>query len=207
MKLTAAILAVVIFTALYMAASTFVAIRAGNQEFIFYIVVMFLMIGAVVAVHWRFGLSAGVLAALSIWGAMHMAGGLTPIPQSWPIGGDTHVLYNWNIVKIPGWGWIKYDQVVHAFGYAATTWLLWACMTSALRARDVVLRPSLGWLTIVVAASCGFGALNEIVEFIATTMTVTNVGGYENTARDLISNNVGAIIAAAMIRFTADRRP
>ena len=205
MRVTRTILGIAVATLLYMAAATFVALRAGNQEFIFYIVVMLLMIGAVVAVHWRFVFPASVLAGLSVWGAMHMAGGLTPIPESWPIGGETHVLYNWNIVEIPVWGWIKYDQVVHAFGYGVTTWLLWSCVVTALREREVVLRPTFGWLTLIVAASCGFGALNEIVEFIATRLTVTNVGGYENTARDLIANNVGALAAAVLIRVLPRR--
>jgi hypothetical protein len=47
----------------------------------------------------------------------------------------------------------------------------------------------------------GFGALNEVIEFIAVlTIPNTNVGGYVNTGFDLVSNLVGCVIAAALIR-------
>lgn len=42
----------------------------------------------------------------------------------------------------------------------------------------------------------GIGALNEVLEFIATLVLVdTNVGGYRNTGRDLIANLLGAAVA------------
>jgi hypothetical protein len=55
---------------------------------------------------------------------------------------------------------------------------------------------------IVVAAGLGAGALNEIIEFLATVLVPeTNVGGYINTALDLVSNLVGATIAMVVIRW------
>lgn len=52
----------------------------------------------------------------------------------------------------------------------------------------------------------GFGAANEIVEFIAVlTIPNTNVGGYENTGWDLVSNFAGSVIAATIIRWQASR--
>jgi hypothetical protein len=48
----------------------------------------------------------------------------------------------------------------------------------------------------------GFGAANEVVEFIATiTLPGTNVGGYENTGWDLVANLVGCLLAALSIWF------
>jgi hypothetical protein len=47
----------------------------------------------------------------------------------------------------------------------------------------------------------GFGALNEVVEFIATRFMETNVGDYENTGWDLVANLAGAAIAAVGIRL------
>jgi hypothetical protein len=56
-------------------------------------------------------------------------------------------------------------------------------------------------LIICGAAGMGFGALNEIVEFVATlTIPETNVGGYENTGWDLVFNFFGCVIAAIVIR-------
>ena len=46
------------------------------------------------------------------------------------------------------------------------------------------------------------GAGNEVVEFIATlVMPDTNVGGYENTGWDLVSNLIGTVIAAFLIKL------
>jgi hypothetical protein len=48
----------------------------------------------------------------------------------------------------------------------------------------------------------GFGALNEVVEFIAVlTIPNTNVGGYENTGWDLVANLTGTVVAAVCIRL------
>ena len=60
--------------------------------------------------------------------------------------------------------------------------------------------PSPGMLTLCAAAGMGFGAANEVVEFAAKLMIPdTNVGGYENTGWDLVSNMAGAIAGSALI--------
>lgn len=51
--------------------------------------------------------------------------------------------------------------------------------------------------TIVVLAACAFGAVNEIIEWVMTlTIPNTDVGGYDNTARDLVANLVGGLVMA-----------
>ncbi len=189
---TRGVVAVAIFTLLYLAASVLVAIGRGNKEFVFYIVVMVALIALVLTVHRKVGLTTLTLWGLSLWGFLHMAGGLVSI-------GDGKVLYNWWLVPDR----LKYDQVVHAFGFGVTTWVCW----QAMRRNLADPRPRFGPLFLCVAAGMGFGAMNEIVEFIATlTMPETNVGGYINTGWDLVSNAVGATVAALLIaRF--DRSP
>jgi putative membrane protein len=50
-------------------------------------------------------------------------------------------------------------------------------------------------------AGLGVGAVNEIVEYIATLVVPeTGVGGYDNTLLDLISDLIGALIALLVIR-------
>jgi hypothetical protein len=67
-------------------------------------------------------------------------------------------------------------------------------------------RPSPGILMLCVAAGLGFGAFNEMVEFIATRLLPqTNIGDYENTGWDLVANFVGALVAAALIRRASAR--
>ncbi len=60
---------------------------------------------------------------------------------------------------------------------------------------------SLGALTLCVAAATGFGALNEVIEFAITLLVPeNNVGGYVNTAMDLVYNLAGAVLAALWLR-------
>jgi putative membrane protein len=50
-------------------------------------------------------------------------------------------------------------------------------------------------------AGLGIGAVNEIVEYIATLLIPeTGVGGYDNTLLDLISDLIGALFALLIIR-------
>lgn len=170
------------------------ALAGGNAEFLFYILVMGVLIGLVVWMLRRVPLSVGLMWCLSVWGLLHMAGGLVPVPAAWPIHGDQRVLYSlWLIPDA-----LKYDHIVHAFGFGTTTWLGW----QAVRARWPDARPTFGPIALCALAALGCGALNEVVEFIATlTLPNTNVGGYINTGWDLVANTVGAIIAAAAIRI------
>jgi hypothetical protein len=54
-------------------------------------------------------------------------------------------------------------------------------------------------MVLVAVAGMGLGAANEVIEFIATRITVTNVGGYVNTGWDLVYNALGAMLAALVI--------
>lgn len=195
----AKLLPVVLFNAAYMLAAVIGAIVQGNREFIFYIVVMLVLIGVMSAIHRRVQLTTSLLWAFSVWGLAHMAGGLCPLPSGWPYNGDQAVLYSWWIIPQR----LKYDQIVHAYGFGVTTWLCWHLVSSRLRQPDgSVVRPTFGILTLCVAGGMGFGALNEVIEFIAVlTIPNTNVGGYENTGWDLVSNLVGSTITAVIIRL------
>jgi hypothetical protein len=141
-----------------------------------------------------------------------MAGGLITVPEDWPTDGGFRVLYSWWVLTSPmasagePSGWLKYDQIVHAYGFGVATWLCWQGLCGALRplVGDTP-HPTPGLMVLVAAAGMGLGALNEVVEFIATRITVTNVGGYVNTGWDLIFNAVGASIAAAILYAAAPR--
>jgi hypothetical protein len=191
------------FTLVYILAAALASWASGNGEFIFYIVFMSLVIAGVVAVHRRVGLSIGLLWCLSFWGFMHMAGGLMPIPETWPRGGETAVLYNlWLIPER-----FKFDQMVHVYGFGIATWLCWQALSARVLGEDGgALRPTFGVLILCAAGGMGFGALNEVVEFVATlTLPETNVGGYRNTGWDLVANLVGCAVAAMIIYLGRER--
>lgn len=188
------------FTLTYIALGTGFAVAGGNWEFIFYIAVMAVLITATLMVHARVQLTMPLLWCLSFWGLAHLAGGMLTIPESWPAKAPPHVLYNFWFIP----GKLKYDQVVHAYGFGVTTWLCWQALRAALASRTgearASIRPSFGLAVLCIAAGMGFGALNEIVEFAATLLVPeTNVGGYINTGWDLVSNFVGAVTAMILI--------
>lgn len=188
----------IVFTGAYLLAAIGGAIATGNREFLFYIVVMLVLIAAIAVVNARVHLSRTVVWCLSLWGLAHMAGGLVPVPESWPIHGKVRVLYSLWIIPER----LKYDQVVHAWGFGVTTFVCWQGLRAIVRAQrpDGQVSPTPGILTLCAAAAMGFGALNEVVEFAATLVVEeTNVGDYVNTGWDLVSNAVGAAAAAAWI--------
>lgn len=196
----ARLLPVFLFNGGYIAIAAALSVSRKNGEFIFYIVIMLALIAVMSLVHRRVRLTTGLLWAFSIWGMAHMAGGLTPLPTGWPYNGEQAVLYSWWLIPQR----LKYDQIVHAYGFGITTWLCWHILRNTLRQPDGgALRPTLGMLTLCAAAGMGFGALNEVLEFIAVlTIPNTNVGGYENTSWDMVSNLVGSTIVAMLIRLT-----
>ena len=186
-----------IFTLGYLAGGLLFALSRGNWEFVFYIVVVVGLGLMVLAIRRRAGFTGGLLWALAVWGLVHMIGGLVPVPENWPIDGDKRVFYSWWIVP----GYLKFDMPVHAYGMAVATWACWQGLRMATHCRA-----TLGPLTVSALGGMGLGAVNEVVEFIATRLMDTNVGGYVNTGWDLVSNMIGAIIAAGLIGWT-NRRP
>jgi hypothetical protein len=184
------------------------ALSRGNIEFLIYVGVMLILAGAVLVVHRQIDLNNAVLWGLSIWGLAHMAGGLLTVPAGWPVNAESRVLYSLWILP----NFLKYDHIVHAYGFGMTTWVCWQGLRAAVQRRTGQTTPTFGLMVLSATAGMGFGALNEIVEFVATlTVPETNVGGYLNTGWDLIANLFGATAAAAIIwlhgRSELSRRP
>lgn len=192
---------VALFTSVYLVGALITAVQVSNDEFLLYIGVVVLMTGVVWVVHGRVALTSGALWCLSIWGLAHMAGGLVMVPESWPVMGTNRVLYS--LWLIPDR--LKYDHLVHAYGFGVTTWVCWQGLRAALGGRPHRVRPTTGLMVLSAAAGLGFGALNEVIEFAATLLVPeTNVGGYLNTGWDLVANLFGATVAVTAI-WISDR--
>ncbi len=192
---------VALFSSVYLVGALLTAVQGSNYEFLLYIGVVVLMMGVVWVVHGRVALTSGALWCLSIWGLAHMAGGLVVVPESWPVMGTNRVLYS--LWLIPDR--LKYDHVVHAYGFGVTTWVCWQGLRAALGGRHQRVRPTPGLMLLCAAAGLGFGALNEVIEFAATLLVPeTNVGGYLNTGWDLVANLFGATVAVTAI-WISDR--
>ena len=187
MRLTRGEWAIAIFTATYVVAFLAYFIKIADQEFIGYLATMVILVGLVAWSHQLMRFPLTLLWAFTLWGLAHMAGGSLPV-------GDT-VLYNLVLIPIAGDGELrilKYDQLVHFYGFAVTAWMLWFI----LQKQAPQLRRTLAVYAFPALASMGLGAVNEIVEFSAVMLVPhTNVGGYYNTALDLVFNALGAIFA------------
>jgi len=179
-------LALIVANLAYIAGFGIYYLSVENYEFLWYVVVLlffFFLIGLTLN---RTKFPAWLLWMLSLWGFLHMAGGGVVVQD--------HVLYAYRIVHLFGAGdayVLKFDQVVHFYGFFTTTFvahhLLKPCCS----------RPNATMVIFLAAvASMGFGALNEIVEFLAVVVAPkTGVGGYYNTALDLVFNAIGATLA------------
>lgn len=180
------------FVALYMLVCSGAVLAAGNSEFILYSVVMGVLIGLVLAMHARVGFSTGVLWLLAVWGMLHMAGGTIHIPPAIAQSDRAFpVLYALRPVS-----WLpRYDQATHAFGFFSAT----LAGAEALRAATRFERATPGFALACFCVGVGLGAVNEVIEFGVTLVVPDhNVGGYENTGWDLVSNSVGAALGALL---------
>jgi hypothetical protein len=128
--------------------------------------------------------------ALAIAAILQLAGGLINVGQN--------VLYNASVgpySKALGTHLLQYDHVAHAyvsFVIAFACWVMLAAPHAAAHRRELVI--------LAVGAGLGLGALNEMVEFLATLAHHgAHVGGYWNMGWDLVCNFIGAGAAGLVI--------
>jgi len=182
---------ILLFTFLYLLTFSAFYIGAKNYEFLLYIGIIVIIFALILSSNRIFHYSNLTLWGLSLWGLLHMAGGGVMV-------GDT-VLYGLILVPISStYEIFKFDQFVHIFGFGVATILMFELLKPSLKAK-ILSQKSL--LFVLVMAGLGAGALNEIIEFFAVVITPeTGVGGYNNTALDLVSNLIGALVASLIIK-------
>ncbi|HUR78819.1 MAG TPA: DUF2238 domain-containing protein [Acidimicrobiales bacterium] len=121
------------------------------------------------------------LVGLALWGIGHLAGGIVEIP------GD-RILYN---ALLPGR--IHFDSVVHFIGFGS------AGLACSDAMRNYVTLPPRASFLVAWLAAMGIGALNEVIEFgITHVQTATQIGGFQNTGRDLVANMLGGATAGVI---------
>ncbi len=185
------------FTLAYFAAGLLLILARRDYEFLVYIGFMAAVMALVLHVHRRVSLALASLWGMSVWGLLHLAGGLVAVPEDWPISG-LPVLYSWWLIPDV----LKFDNVVHTYGFGMTTWVCWQGLASSLSDPGQPVRITVGRLTLAAAAGQGFGALNEVLEFVVTLIVPnTNVGGYVNTGWDLVCNLLGSVVAVVVIAW------
>lgn len=188
----------VIFVILYMLVFSALTLRQGNTEFLMYAVVMVVFIVTILMLHRAIRFSPLALWLLAFWGLLHMAGGTVPIDpaltDAYRAAADessrptSAVLYSMRLHP----DFPKYDQFVHTFGFFSATIACYQALRSLINAPR-----ALATAAAAALMGIGLGAINEVIEFIAVlSMPETNVGGYMNTAWDLVCNTIGATTAA-----------
>lgn len=186
MKLRLPFLVAYVLTAALLLWSVF----SVNMEFLFYGITVLVLTGLLHYGDRHFSFDGWVLWGFDLWIILHILGGLLPVGDS--------VLYSWVLIDIVGepYSILKYDQLVHTYCYFIAALLMW---------RVVLSFNSPGSFTaiamVTVLAASGVGGVNEIIEFLATVFIPdTNVGGYENTAIDIVCNLLGACLAVPFFR-------
>jgi putative membrane protein len=108
-------------------------------------------------------------------------------------------LYDLMLFQLPNnWPILKYDQIVHIFGFFAATLLGYDLLKRYLKTtkKDTIVN------IILVMVGMGFGALNEVLEFLTGFLDKhAGIGGYLNTMLDLCFNLIGAILAVIYINY------
>ena len=149
----------------------------GRDNWPVYLVVLLLGAALVIVLHLRYRFSLATRIGLAVFALSHVAGGMLTV-------GDD-VLYRWWLLEPI----LRYDNIQHAWGFGFAGRAMWEMLGSRLGPESRT--PLIAWWIVVLAAGA-IGASNEIVEWILTlTIPGTDVGGYDNTARDLVANLVG----------------
>jgi uncharacterized membrane protein YjdF len=163
-----------------------------NYEFVIYVGVIIVCLALIYLTFFKVRYSTATLLGLTIWSLLHMAGGavyingvrlyeiiLIPLSQTYPI--------------------LRYDQVVHIFGFAAATLTMFDLLRPLLKKN---LRHFVALSVVVVMVGLGVGAFNEIIEALVSAIVPSSgVGGYVNTALDLIADLLGAALAMVFIKL------
>jgi putative membrane protein len=144
--------------------------------------------------YYKFPLTA--LWLFAIWVVLHMLGGSVYLN-----GTRLYDLVLFNIYDAthisPEFIILKYDQFVHAYCYVAFAVLVYFMLKVHMKPRQ-----DKALITFTILAAVGIGLLNEVIEFgmVVFADAAAGVGGYYNTALDLVFNLIGAIIGAFLAK-------
>lgn len=164
---------------------TLLTLILQNYEFLLYAVTVIILIIILYQTDQYFKFNKLGLWLFNIWLVLHILGGLASY--------DGVRFYDLILLDLVGEPYyiLKYDQFVHFYCYIVIAMLMWSVIHSIVKQN---ISNTVACIITILAAS-SLGALNEIIEFLAFIMLGTEgVGGYVNTAIDLVANLLGAIV-------------
>jgi uncharacterized membrane protein YjdF len=186
-------LQILIVNVIYLLFSGVLFFSKKNYEFLMYVGIIIFFFFVILLTNKKVNYPNSVLWGLTLWGILHMLGGGLLLNNG-------TILYELILIPISkNYGIFRYDQFVHIIGFGVATLLMYFLLKPNLKDNA---GKGVSISIVVIMAGLGVGALNEITEFIAVViMPQTSVGGYTNTALDLVSNLIGAIFAMIYIRI------
>lgn len=179
-----------IINAIYLLIAGIYYLSRKNYEFMMYVGIVIFIFVVILATNRRVDYPNIVLVGLTLWGMMHMFGGVK-IGES--------VVYAKMLINLVGepYNIFRYYQFVHLFGFGVATLAMYVLLKPFLKF------PIKKWTSIsilIIMAGFGVGALNEMIEFTATVLVPeTGVGGFINTSLDLVADFFGAVLAMIYI--------
>ncbi|OVE74948.1 hypothetical protein BVX95_00805 [archaeon D22] len=180
----------ILFSWVLLAAFIIAALIRKNYEFLFYASSLILLVLIIQISDKKFDYPKIALWGMNSWLILHLLGGMAKI-------GSTR-LYDFMLLDIIGEPYhiLKYDQFVHAYCYFFAAFFIYTLIKKEA--------PKMQWglaVFLTIVASIGIGGINEIIEFMAVVLVDSNgVGGYYNTAIDLVANTIGAIFAIPFLK-------
>jgi uncharacterized membrane protein YjdF len=168
----------------------FLALSKENYEFIGYWIVLVIAFLLIISIEKKFKIPIWALTLFAIWTILHMAGGLIYI-----MGTRLYDLILINILGDPFFI-LKYDQVIHLYCYFSISILIYFVLKNYIKKKESAL------ITFSILSALGIGLLNEVIEFamVVFANAADAVGGYYNTALDLVFNLIGAIIGPLFVQ-------
>lgn len=175
-----------IFIFWYMKLFLFYAAIINNLEFIFYILIYS---GPIIYINIKARKFLKkyylIYMSFSVFLIVHMLGGVIHIEGT--------RLYDFYLL-----GFIRYDWFVHTVGGFLAAIVAYDILERYFEHKHIT-----KWVLflIIVSFASGFGAFNEILEFMAVIFlgAAKEVGDYHNNATDLVNNLVGATLATLLI--------
>ncbi|MGH8990722.1 MAG: hypothetical protein ACRDZ7_04260, partial [Acidimicrobiia bacterium] len=175
-----------------LAAVTGFSVGRGSRRIIAYLIVWSVLALLVRAGHRRWPLPRATLVALAVAGGLHLAGGLLPSPDP-----GAPILYETWLIE----GVLKFDQLAHAIISGVLTVALFQILGQCVDPRRAGPVPR---AMLALVATWGFGAANELFEFLsALRFADAYVGGFNNAGWDLVFNTFGSLMAALWCALTA----
>ncbi|MFP4402125.1 MAG: hypothetical protein ACLFPL_02740 [Candidatus Nanoarchaeia archaeon] len=183
----------IVLNLLYIIPSTYIFLQRSNIEFLAYLAIV-LLLGVIFIRFLQKGyLKLHEMYLLSFWGLLHIMGGLL-------IFSNGSNLYSQVLINIidNGGGYVilKMDQVIHMYGFGLAAYIMHRILhekTQTTQTSSIFI----GIFAVIIAI--GFGALNEVVEFMVVLLVEFHgVGDLYNMGFDLIFNLAGAILGAGI---------